>query len=151
MGWSFELTFARKLIAGGFAASFLAIPFAIRYAQDQRAPDYQTMRQYRISKLSDDQIRSAYEAAQSAFAQSEAHDEEQRRKDNEESTKRMAKCASDRAYAERVGWSGCSFGLNTGEPITPSREQSYDMIIMGRCMFVNSVRDAKKAGCLPDN
>jgi hypothetical protein len=135
----------------GVVGSFLGGSLAVGYIYDHRKPDYQEMRSYVISRLSDDQIRRACEAAQiqhdKEYASEKQHIETSRR----EKAEKCFNPQNDIAFRERHAWE-CSTEpeeLFAIDPMVPSVHQYYEDHLMGFCGYVRTVREAKAHNCLP--
>jgi hypothetical protein len=118
---------------------------------DQREPDYASMRSYVISHLTDDQIRKARTDALVSFDLQYAKEKKKLDEDINKRDEETAKCLSDPAIKERNA-GNCNVPLNWAdkvEPMVPSVDQINEQNLMGICLWVQTVRDAKSYGCLP--
>ena len=136
-------------IAIVFVVGLVALWVEIR---DRQPPNLAVMRQYRISKLTDDQIREMHAVAESEFAKVQqeavADGETFWRRYSEE----CAKTQDDVAYRVRhpdecrlpITWQ------SIGKPLERRTvEQIFEGKILGICNLVFTVRDAKRYDCLP--
>jgi hypothetical protein len=112
-------------------------------------PSYAQMRAFRLASLSDDQIRELPSIAKKIMEDYKESAEKERKSSEEESRVMRQQCASDNAYRERT--SACSHisGLITS-PITVSYDQAYEMALMGVCIYISTIREARAHGCLPN-
>jgi hypothetical protein len=135
----------------GAGALLIGLPVAGVILYDQRAPDYATMRSYVISRLTDDQIRKARANALVSFDQQYAQRKKELEEDISKRDEVIAKCLSDPAIKERNA-GDCNVPLNWGdnvEPMVPSVDEINEQNLMGVCLWVQTVHDAKSYGCLP--
>jgi hypothetical protein len=117
---------------------------------DSALPEVSAMRAYRISQLSDEEIRELHRLAREthAFLRREAKEraDEFWKKYREE----CGKALDDPAYRVRNPLA-CNAPLgNLDEPLDRRPvEVIFDHNILGICNFIWTTRDAKKSGCLP--
>ena len=128
--------------------------FLPKIVADQRKPDEAAMRRYVVSRLSDSDIRKIHAAAQEQFEKDVAASKADAIKADAEIKQRLARC-SDVVYRERAGPGVCSTplgwtgGAYAGGLRFPSAAENYETMLMLPCLMVDTVRAARKAGCLP--
>lgn len=112
-----------------------------------KPPDYQEMRRHVVSKLTDAQIREAYELASKDYETERAALKRAADRHAAEQEEKNKKCL-DPAYAERNDCSGD--GLMSGYVPQPQPlHQFREARIMGPCLYVQTRSEAREKGCLP--
>ncbi len=121
-------------------------------AGESDRPNYEEMRRYVISKLSDEQIRQMHKDSIAEFEEFKRNEKIQAEQREKSQQKIYAKCESDMAYKERHK-DECKRPDFVYE--LPSRYSSYKQIyeekIMGICSVARTIADARHFGCLPPN
>lgn len=142
----FYITFSFLLIAG---IIFLVV---YEHTKEERvAPVYSEMRSYRISQLSDDEIRRLHERSVQDFEKEKREAADQSMEFWAKKRIELEKCKADIAYREKNP-SNCTLPImwqSIGEPDHQSPESIYEIKLMGMCLFVDSVKKAREYGCLP--
>lgn len=119
--------------------------------EERIAPVYSEMRSYRISKLSDSEIRQLHEKSVQDFEKEKREAADQAMKFWAKKRIDLEKCKEDIAYREKNP-SNCTLPImwqSIGEPDHQSPEAIYEIKLMGMCLFVDTVKKARKYGCLP--
>jgi hypothetical protein len=111
------------------------------------------IRAYRISQMSDAEIRKLWETAEE-IRQKEEHDlQEERRQRAKQRAETLEKCKDVvfQAREERLcNAARSTFSiLNIDMPDPRSREAIFEALILGRCNFMNDRRKLIQAKCLP--
>lgn len=121
---------------------------------DWAEPDLRSMRAYRVSLMSDEQIRRIHAEAAADAIRYKAMDQDMREKAIKEVAASSQRC-SDLVYRERNS-AECNRGTPIGlmfadSRLTPSADQLFEEAILGICRFVHSKQDARLNKCLPSN
>lgn len=154
------------LFVGGCAALVgLLYVLWYRFGPESAAPDYQTMKKYVMSRLTDEQLKEMVEAARKNRANAIADDQEMRKnfwKDYGDRVRAWevdsAKCKTDEIFKLRnadlcsgppgAGLAGMAMAPPDGR--VESEEQYIEWEIMFRCELVApTIREARRNGCLP--
>lgn len=145
------------VIAAGLIAISGSAAFGVWKWADTRPVDKQAMRSYLLSKLSDAEIRKLHEEAQRDFVASSQREDAKFSKGLANARERRATIramCSDIVHRERNPRE-CrivkSSPLVSSEPIQKYRSvaHAYERKLMGICEIMNTVGDARRAGCLP--
>jgi hypothetical protein len=136
----------REIILG------LAVVLAVTGAawDEWRPTNPEAMRQYRLSRLSDDDLRQLYSAAEKESAELR---EEALRNRGARCGKVLPPQCADIAFRTRTPWA-CrqDFMPDCSQPFpTPGAERLFDGYIMGPCDTALAARHgaARRWGCLP--
>jgi hypothetical protein len=143
----------RRAILVGLLTISVVAAVLVGYAVPNLAkPNSAEMREFRLSKFTDEGLRELHSKMQAA--------DDERRAANEKVVKEaeaavyasIAECSAkidDPAYRARHP-EGCP---RPPSPMRPMRERTTDeaveQAVMGRCGFVSTVWEARHAGCLP--
>lgn len=135
---------ALRLLAAAVICTGFAGPLGAQ------TPSYTEMRAYRVSKLSDEQIRELHRRAPLEFEESRRLEAEAERKEAERQSEKARLCA-DIVYRERNP-TDCRMGLIT-EPVRRHRyssvQDAYEKLLMGLCVLAQTRAEAIQYGCLP--
>jgi hypothetical protein len=144
----------RRAILVSLLTIIVVAAVIVGYAAPNLAkPNSAEMREFRLSKFTDEGLRELHSKVQAA--------EDERRAANEKVVSeaeaavyaRIAECSAKiddpAAYRARHP-EGCP---RPPSPMRPMRERTTDeaveQVVMGRCGFVSTVWEARHAGCLP--
>lgn len=133
-----------------------------RFGPESAAPSQTAMRQYRLSQLSDADLKEIVEKARKdrarRVAQMQAAAKEADARQREEYAARekiLAQCDSDPVFKLRnenlcrpAGGGFIMPGPVVPYEPAPSEEELIEGYIMGPCSYVETVREARKQGCL---
>jgi hypothetical protein len=118
-------------------------------------PDRQQMRDYRLAKHTDQQLLQLYERAKADFEKFKKIEEDRAREFWKERDQRMSTCEANPAEKLRRG--SCFEPLpllseSIGKPLpgSESPETIFEQYLLGPCVFLDSVHEAKARGCLPE-
>jgi hypothetical protein len=157
--------FKWKILFGAACVGGLVALYGLWYllSPESERPEYTAMRRYRMSSLSDTDLREIVAKArrdrQAYLAQKQAaakEASEQALKEWEAREKVEAQCRGDPVFrlrnedlcnGPRLGV-GYIPGPAVPEVPTPSEDQLVEEYIMGPCLIAATVREARKAGCL---
>jgi len=141
---------ARGLFFGLAGLSAIgAVVAASVYSEGSRKPDFYEVRRHVLSKLTAAQItaiRKDVEARHRGLVRREESEDESRRQGRME----QRRACMDYGFREKNP-SICDVGLGEYLPFQPSisLEQMYEMEVLGGCLLIATVREARKYGCLP--
>ena len=114
-------------------------------------PSMSAMRAYRVSRMTDDEIRDARRAAEQEYENEAARARAEAAARVKKFGEQQRLCA-DLAYKTR-NLQGCSWPLNwphLGEPtIEFTVNQIFELHLLGICAHVRSAREAREEHCLP--
>jgi hypothetical protein len=142
------------LIAAVLLAVACALPFIVQWYGDSAPPDVSAMRAYRLSQLSDPQIRDLHRSAREEHDRLQREAKERAAEFWKKHSEECSKASADVAYRARnpeacalpLGW------LYIDEPLDGrSVEEIFENNILGVCNLVWTRRDAKKYECLPQD
>ncbi|MGL3210742.1 hypothetical protein [Bradyrhizobium sp. BR 1433] len=119
---------------------------------DWSIPELSAMRAYRVSLMSDEQIRQLRADAVTEEANLKRSDKVMRDKAWQEIGQRQQRC-NDLVYRMRNA-NECSRGIPLGlmydaAGLTPSVDQVFEEALLGVCRFVRTKQDARINKCLP--
>ena len=158
-----KMAFRWKVLFSVACVVGLATLYGLRYqfGPESAKPKYDAMRRYRLSTLSDADLKEIVEKASKAKEeylarmQAAAKEADEREKEEREAReKTRAQCDSDPIFKLRnenlCRTSGGFFipGPVVPDQPTPSEDEFVEGYIMGRCLDVATVREARKIGCL---
>jgi hypothetical protein len=124
----------------------VAMALALGAAVADEALDYQQMRAYVVSRLTDAQIREARRLAALDHAKNIEAAKKAEIESLERDRQRYEKCG-DIAYKTRNP-GACTPGIRAEAQIQ-SVEILFEQRLMGLCLYANTVAKAKEYGCLP--
>jgi hypothetical protein len=143
----------KKLALGiaGMIGLVVSTVFVIRWFQDQAEPPLSAMRAYRLSKLTDEQLRELHARAESEhdriWQEAKVEGEQFWKKWGDECGK-----AADAAYKARHP-EACSLPLTwqmIGKPLDQRTvSQIFEGYVLGACNLAYRMSDAKRYDCLP--
>ena len=119
---------------------------------DWAAPDLKVMRAYRVSHMTDEQIRELNIDAVAEASRFKKMDQETREKAFKEAPASAQRC-SDVVYRERNS-AECNRGTPLGllyedTHLTPTAEKIFEENLLGICRFVHTKQEARLNKCLP--
>lgn len=146
------MPFKIKITAAVIGSLILVAIFAcgVPWLVDSRKPDYQTMRKYVVARLTEAQLNSAHAKAVAEFAAERERRVAEMERERTEHYRAAARCG-EIGFREKNP-DVCSTPLSYFYPVDPiltDVHTRYEMKIMGDCMFVQTVREAKALDCLP--
>lgn len=134
------------ILAGLAAGAALLLTFVyLEVDQEHKPPDYEAMRKYRVSRLTDEQLRDMHAAAERQHSNLLAEAQGQEQAAWARISEQVAQC-KDPAYRARNNCSGTASYIPED---VPGVEAIFESKIVGSCEYVQTVRDARKRGCLP--
>jgi len=158
-------------IAGCAALIGALYGLGYQFGPEGAKPDYNTMRKYRLSTLTEDQLRALIVHARKQRAAALAQESESAEKARENSKKEdkdfderyraweieSAQCHSDEVFKLKhedlcnnpPGRSHTGWRMSLSGSDVASEEQYIEWEIMFWCDLANTVRDARRYGCLP--
>lgn len=156
MAFRWKVLFSAGCVVG------LAMLYGLWYqfGPESAKPKYDAMRRYRLSTLSDADLKEIVEKASKAKAeylarmQAAAKEADEREKQEREAREKIrAQCDSDPVFKLRnENLCHPHVGFNIPGPVpdepTPSEDEFVEGYVMGRCLDVATVREARKIGCL---
>lgn len=124
----------------------------ISYFPELRKPDINVMRTYRLSRVTDDQLRAAHQRAAAEAEKQRAADAAYEKKSRADLIAKLAECNAnmvDPAFRARHP-TGCMPPETFSSPFSePTADSIFEDMIIGPCQFVRTVHDARDVGCLP--
>ncbi len=112
-------------------------------------PNYNEMRKHAISRFNDDALKALYKASQDEYERENLKHKEDVKKFWELHSARQNKCAADVVYRERHPDECAHRPIFPPEPIFSSVDDVFERKLMGICLLITTVKEAKAIGCLP--
>jgi hypothetical protein len=149
-----DVTKYLRIVVTGIVIAVIGVAalLVITEVKDRQPSDLAAMRLYRISQLTDDEIRKMRADAEVEFKKIRQEAAEEGNEFWRKYSQECAKTQSDVAYRVRhpeechlpLTWQGIGKPLNE-----MSVEQIFQANILGICNFAFTVRDARKSHCIP--
>jgi hypothetical protein len=144
----------RTILFGGVTATLMMATYLFA-APNFREPSAAEMRAFRLSTLTDENLKELHAKAKAEVAATHANMDRMMELGAAEVQARIAECESkidDVAYKARHYPNGCprrSFPHEYTRPRIRSVDEAYEDMIMGGCQRKGTVWEARYAGCLP--
>ena len=113
-----------------------------------RQPDYAEMRAHRIAQLSDDDLRRFRRESEEAYLRDNINRESERQAAHQLRLEMRERCR-DIVFLERNRSDCYEPTLESAPNLPDSPLIRYERMVMGSCVFMRSVHEAQRSGCLP--